>query len=136
MKNSMYFNIAKNNLFKNKKTYLPYIFASIGAIMMFYIIDCIAINKGIDTMRGAGGLRTILKIGVIIVGIFSVIFLLYTNSFLIKRRKKEIGLYNVLGMEKKHIAKILVFETVIISVISLVIGTILGCIVGKLLCLI
>lgn len=136
MKNSMYFNIAKNNLLKNKKTYLPYIFACIGAIMMFYIMECIAINKGIDSIRGSWSLKIVLNIGVQIIGIFSIIFLFYTNSFLIKRRKKEIGLYNILGMEKKHIGKILSFETLIIGFGSLVIGIVLGCILGKLLFLI
>ena len=99
MKNSMYFSIAKNNLLKNKKTYLPYIFACIGTIMMFYIIDCIATNEGLASISGGDYLKTLLRIGVNITGLFSIIFLFYTNSFLIKRRKKEIGLYNVLGME-------------------------------------
>ena len=115
MKNSMYFNMAKNNLLKNKKTYLPYIFACIGTVMMFYIMDCIAINEGLDSIRGGALLKIVLGIGVKIVGLFSIIFLFYTNSFLIKRRKKEIGLYNVLGMEKKHIGRILSFETLIVG---------------------
>lgn len=136
MKSSMYFSMAKNNLLKNKKTYLPYIFACIGAIMMFYIMDCISINEGLDSIRGSGSLKMLLSIGVKIIGLFSIIFLFYTNSFLIKRRKKEIGLYNVLGMEKKHIGKILSIETLIIGFGSLIVGIILGCILGKLLFLI
>lgn len=136
MKNSMYFNMAKNNLLKNKKTYFPYIFACIGVIMMFYIMDCIALNEGLDTIRGASSLKSMLDLGVKICGIFSIIFLFYTNSFLIKRRKKEIGIYNVLGMEKKHISKVLSMEALIIGVISLFIGIIAGAIMGKLLFLI
>ncbi|ATD54328.1 ABC transporter permease [Clostridium chauvoei] len=136
MKNSMYVNIAKNNLLKNKKTYLPYILACIGTIMMFYVMSCIATNEGLDSVRGAGALKILLGIGVKIIGLFSIIFLFYTNSFLIKRRKKEIGLYNVLGMEKKHIGKILIIETLIIGFGSLILGIILGSILGKLLFLI
>lgn len=136
MKNSMYFNIANNNLRKNKKTYIPYILACIGTIMMFYIMNCIATNEGLDYVRGAGSLKILLGIGVKIIGLFSIIFLFYTNSFLIKRRKKEIGLYNVLGMEKKHIGKILTIETLMIGFGSLIIGIILGTILGKLLFLI
>lgn len=136
MKSSMYFNMAKNNLLKNKKTYLPYIFACIGTVMMFYIMDCISINEGLDSIRGSGSLKMVLSIGVKIIGLFSIVFLFYTNSFLIKRRKKEIGLYNVLGMEKKHIGKILSIETLMIGVGSLIVGIILGCILGKLLFLI
>ena len=136
MKNSMYFSIAKNNLLKNKKTYLPYIFACIGTIMMFYIIDCIATNEGLASISGGDYLKTLLRIGVNITGLFSIIFLFYTNSFLIKRRKKEIGLYNVLGMEKKHISKILIIETVLIGFGSLILGFIFGVIFGRLLFLI
>ena len=136
MKNSMYFNMAKNNLLKNKKTYFPYILACIGTIIMFYIMDCIALNEGLDTIRGASSLKMMLDLGVKIVGVFSIIFLFYTNSFLIKRRKKEIGIYNVLGMEKKHISRVLSIETLIIAVISLFVGIIAGAIIGKLLFLI
>lgn len=84
-------------------------------------------------MSGGDSLITILGLGNIVIGIFSVIFLFYTNSFLIKRRKKEFGLFNILGMEKKHIAKIIVYETVFVSVFSLVIGLVSGMIIGKLM---
>lgn len=103
---------------------------------MFYIMDCIALNEGLDTIRGASSLKMMLDLGVKIVGVFSIIFLFYTNSFLIKRRKKEIGIYNVLGMEKKHISRVLSIETLIIAVISLFVGIIAGAIIGKLLFLI
>jgi putative ABC transport system permease protein len=93
----------------------------------------ISINKGLDGMSGAESLKLLLSLGTIVIGIFSAIFLFYTNSFLIKRRKKEIGLYNVLGLEKKHIAKILCFECIFISVISLTIGLIGGIILNKLM---
>ena len=136
MNNSLYFRIAKTNLKKNSKTYLPYILACISAIIMFYTMDCIVLNEGLDKIRGAGSLKMILKFAVKVIGLFSVVFLFYTNSFLIKRRKKEIGLYNVLGMEKKHIAKVLFIETVIVAVTSLVLGILGGIIVGKLMFLI
>jgi len=136
MNNSLYFRIAKTNLKKNSKTYLPYILACISAIIMFYTMDCIVLNEGLDKIRGAGSLKMILKFAVKVIGLFSIVFLFYTNSFLIKRRKKEIGLYNVLGMEKKHIAKVLFIETVIVAVTSLVLGILGGIIVGKLMFLI
>lgn len=136
MNNSFYIRLAKTNLKENKRTYFPYILACICAIIMFYTMDCIALNKGLDQIRSAGSLKMLLKFGVEIVGIFSVIFLFYTNSFLIKRRKKEIGIYNVLGMEKKHISKVLTIETLIIAVFSLGGGVLGGIIMGKLLFLI
>ncbi|MBU3099446.1 MULTISPECIES: FtsX-like permease family protein [Clostridium] len=136
MNNSFYFKFAKTNLKKNSKTYLPYILACISAIIIFYTMDCIVLNEGLDKIRHAERLKMILKFAVKVIGLFSIVFLFYTNSFLIKRRKKEIGLYNVLGMEKKHIAKVLSIETVIVAAISLVLGILGGIIVGKLIFLI
>jgi putative ABC transport system permease protein len=136
MNSSLYLRLAKTNLKKNSKTYLPYILACICSIIMFYTMDCIVLNKGLDQIRGSGSLKMILDFTVKVIGVFSVIFLFYTNSFLIKRRKKEIGLYNVLGMEKRHIAKVLSIETVIVAAVSLIIGILGGIIVGKLLFLI
>jgi putative ABC transport system permease protein len=99
-------------------------------------MDCIVLNKGLDQIRSSGALKMILIFAVIVIGLFSIVFLFYTNSFLIKRRKKEIGLYNVLGMEKKHIAKVLSIETIIVASVSLIIGILGGIIVGRLLFLI
>jgi len=136
MNSSFYFKFAKTNLKKNSKTYLPYILACISAIIMFYTMDCIVLNEGLDKIRSAGSLKMVLKFAVKVIALFSIVFLFYTNSFLIKRRKKEIGLYNVLGMEKKHIAKVLSIETAIVAVISLVLGVLGGIIIGKLIFLI
>lgn len=136
MNSSFYFKFAKTNLKKNSKTYLPYILACISAIIMFYTMDCVVLNEGLDKIRRADDLKMILKSAVKVIALFSMVFLFYTNSFLIKRRKKEIGLYNVLGMEKKHIAKVLSIETVIVAIISLVLGILGGIIVGKLMFLI
>ena len=92
---------------KNRKDYVPYMLTCVGTIAMFYIIYALTFSKSMDTLPEASTIRTLLFYGVIIVGLFAVIFLFYTNSFLIKRRKKEFGLYNILGMEKKHIAKMM-----------------------------
>lgn len=90
-------------------------------------------NPGLKKMSGGDSLITILNLGNIVIGVFSVIFLFYTNSFLIKRRKKEFGLFNILGMEKKHISKVIVWETVFVTVFSIVIGLVSGMIIGKLM---
>lgn len=136
MNNSFYFKLAKTNLKENKRTYFPYLLACICAIIMFYTMDCIVLNKGLENIRSGDALKKLLGFGVKIISIFSIIFLFYTNSFLIKRRKKEIGIYNVLGMEKKHIAIVLFIETVIIAIVSLILGIVGGIIIGKLLFLI
>ena len=103
---------------------------------MFYVMIMIANNDGLLKMPGYGSLTSILGFGTVVVGIFSVIFLLYTNSFLIKRRKKELGLYNILGMEKRHIARILLNESIISGLFTLVLGLITGIVFSKLMFLI
>lgn len=133
MSKLFYPRLAIINIKKNSKTYFPFMVTCICTIMMFYIMYSISINKGLDGISGSESLKTILSLGTIVIGIFSVIFLFYTNSFLMKRRKKEIGLYNVLGLEKKHIAKVLFFECICTSAISLAAGIIGGIILNKLM---
>ena len=95
MSKFFYQRLAVINIKKNSKTYLPFIITCICTIAMFYIMHALSINKGLEGTSGSESLKTILHLGTIVIGIFSAIFLFYTNSFLIKRRKKEIGLYNV-----------------------------------------
>lgn len=133
MNKFLYPKLAWMNIKKNKQTYMPYILTCIGTMMMFYVMHAISLNDGLLNMPNSMSLQSILSIGVVVILIFSVIFLLYTNSFLIKRRKKELGLFNVLGMEKKHIAWVLFFETLFTSLISLAFGLFGGIILNKLM---
>ncbi|MEE0741468.1 MAG: FtsX-like permease family protein [Emergencia sp.] len=123
--------LAPNNIKNNRKFYLPYFLASVGIIAMFYIISFLSVNKDIRLISAS--LAIIMEMGVVIMAIFSFIFLFYTNSFLMKRRKKEIGLYNILGMEKRHIGKILIIENVIVSGCSIVLGLFCGVLFSKLI---
>lgn len=125
--------LAITNIKKNSQTYIPYMLTCICTMMMFFVMHAISINDGLNEMPKTMTLMTILNLGTIVIGIFSTIFLFYTNSFLIKRRKKEIGLYNVLGMEKKHIAIVLFFENVFTSILTLVIGLGGGILLNKLM---
>lgn len=136
MSNMFYQKLAATNIKKNGKTYFPYILTCISSIAMFYILHFISVNDGLDVMSGGDSLKIILKLGTYVIGLFSVIFLFYTNSFLIKRRKKELGLYNILGMEKKHIAKVLFWESFFVTLISMVMGLLLGIAVSKLIFLV
>ena len=133
MKINFFPQLALLNLRKNSRVYLPYILASIGTIMMFYILCSMAFNDGLGSMYGGGQMTIILRLGIIVVGLFAVIFLLYTNSFLIKRRKKEIGLYNILGLGKRHLGKMMFFETLYVALFSIVIGLFLGMLLSKLM---
>lgn len=133
MSKFFYAKLAMTNINKNRKTYIPYILTCISTIAMFYMMHFISGNPGLKKMSGGDALMIILNLGNYVIGIFSVIFLFYTNSFLIKRRKKEFGLFNILGMEKKHILTIIVWETFFVTVISLFIGLISGAVIGKLM---
>lgn len=124
------------NIKKNGKIYIPYILTCIGTILMFYNIGAIAGNDGIRELHGALIVQSVLGLGIVVIALFAVIFLFYTNSFLMKRRKKEIGLYNVLGMGKRHIAKMMFCETMIIALISLTVGILFGIAMNKLLFLV
>lgn len=136
MNKIFYPKLAISNIKKNGKFYFPYLVTFIGMTMMFYIMGALAGNKGISQMPGADSLKMIMDLGIAVIGIFSAIFLFYTNSFLMKRRQNEIGLYNILGMEKRHIARILGYETFFICVGGIVSGLILGIVLNKFMLLI
>jgi putative ABC transport system permease protein len=136
MSKMFYQKLALTNIKKNGKTYFPYILTCISTIVMFYIMHFISVNDGLNRMSGGDTLKTILNLGTYVIGFFSLIFLFYTNSFLIKKRKKELGLYNILGMEKKHIAKVLFWETFFVALISMAMGLLWGIAVSKLMFLV
>lgn len=122
--------LALRNLKSNKQIYFPYIFASIATVAMFYMMVALRGNKFIQTRSDT--LSLLFALGAIVVGVFSFIFILYTNSFLIKRRKKEIGLYAILGMKKSHVSRILAIESIVTSFFSIVVGLMVGHLLGEL----
>lgn len=128
-----YWKLAFTNLKGNRRVYLPYLLSSVGIIMMFYSIN--ALGQGIDqgALYGGTTVASMMGLGVFVIGLFAVLFLFYTNSFIIKRRKKELGLYNILGMEKRHIAHILFRETLLLAVCSLALGLGLGIVFSRVL---
>ena len=132
MKKGFYPKLAFDGIRKNKKMYLPYILTSIGMVMMYYIIIFLQFSQSIKDAVQSSTVSQILGLGSWVIAIFSCIFLFYTNSFLIKRRKKEFGLYNILGMDKHNLGIILFWETLIIAAISLVIGLAAGIAFSKL----
>lgn len=130
--NNIYVKLAGTNIRNNRQLYLPYILSGIMTVAMFYLMLFINNNPGIDKIPGAANLKTIMALGVGVITIFSYIFIFYTNSFISKRRKKEIGIYNILGMEKRHIAKVLALETVFVAVITILGGLAAGIVFSKL----
>lgn len=132
MKKGIYSRLALTGIKKNKKLYIPYILTFIGMVMMFYIITFLSSSDMMMNYPGGETMRGILGFGVYVIGFFAVIFLFYTNSFLVRRRKKEFGLYNILGMGKRNIARVMLWETLFIGAFSIVLGMALGVLFSKL----
>lgn len=130
MNRGFFSKLALRNLKSNKQIYLPYIFSSIATVAMFYMMVALMGNEFVQTRNAS--LPMMFTLGAVVIGVFSFLFILYTNSFLIKRRKKEIGLYAILGMKKKHVSRILTIESLVTSSFSIIVGLILGHLLGEL----
>ena len=133
MHKGIFSRLAKQNIRNNKSTYIPYMITCIFCIAMIYMMeflrDCPTLDQAV---RQADEVRMIVFTGEIVVEIFCIIFLIYSNSFLMKRRQKEIGLYNILGLERNHIGIVMFLETIITSIGSLASGIAAGIIGSKL----
>lgn len=131
MNNVFFPKLAASNIKKNSKTYIPYILSCAMTVAMFYIVKSLSYNPGLEQMIGADTMITMMSLCSGIIAIFAVIFLFYTNSFLMKRRKKEFGVFNILGMEKSHIAKTITWENFYVTLISIVGGLGIGIALDK-----
>ena len=131
MKMGFYPKLAWEGIRKNKRLYLPYIMTCIGMVMMHYIISYLSGAAILDSVLGSETVGYAMSLGSWVIAVFSVLFLFYTNSFLIRRRKKEFGLYNILGMGKWNIGRIVLWESVIVAVLSLVLGLAAGALLAK-----
>lgn len=125
------FYLAWDGIRKNKRLYAPYILTCVAMVMMYYIVTFLAVEPYVAMMPGGESIQMVLMFGSWVMAIFSVIFLFYTNSFLLRRRKWEFGLYNVLGMGKWNIGRILFWDALIVAGIALVLGLGLGIALSK-----
>ena len=133
MKTALYPRLAWDGLRKNKRLFLPYLLTCVCMVMMFYILSFLGSPETCALLpRGSNGAGLILNLGSAVIFVFSAIFLYYTNSFLIRRRTQEFGLYNVLGMGKRNLARIATWESLITAALSLAFGLALGIIFSKL----
>lgn len=132
MKFGFYPKLALDGIRKNKRLYFPYILTCVGMVMMFYIIHYLAAMPVLNSMAGGSSTAQALGFGVWIVALFALIFLFYTNSFLMRRRKKEFGLYNILGMGKGNLSLLLLWETAILFALSMTAGLLCGILLSKL----
>lgn len=126
MKSFLYLRLAVSGIRKNKKLYLPYLLTCVGMVMMEYILLSLSDSPALRTMRGGAQLGFVLSLGKFVVAVFAALFLLYTNSFLIRRRNKEFGLYNVLGMDKSALGWVIFWENIIVATLGLGLGLLFG----------
>ena len=126
MNKGFYLKMAWGNIRKNRNIYLPYLLAASVMTALFYIQGSLCDMVDISGMKGKRMMGSLLRISTPITGIFSLVILFYVNSFVMKQRKKEFGLYCVLGMERRHIARILFYETLILAVIGIGLGLLFG----------
>lgn len=134
MNSKIYGKLAVTNLKNNRKSYIPYVLASAFSVMMYFIMDNLYRNRSL--VEKGSPLAIMLSYADAVLLIFSIIFLFYINSFLIKRRKKELGIYNILGMGKGHLGKMLFLESIITTVASIIGGILAGILLSKLVYLI
>ena len=132
MKGLLSIRLAWSGIRKNRKLYLPYCLTIIGMVMMSYIMQALSYAPALHAMKGGSNLEAILSLGKLVIAVFAGIFLLYTNSFLIRRRYREFGLYNVLGMDKNALCRVAFWENLIVAVIGLAVGLALGTLLYKL----
>lgn len=136
MSKGLYMRLAAGNLKKNGQLYGPYLIACTVTVMMMCIMILLQGDRGLKTLESGQSVAAALRFGCIVIAIFSLIILVYINSLLMKQRKKEFGLYNVLGMEKRHISKVLFWESAYTAVISIGAGLVFGAVFSKLMQLI
>ena len=125
--------LALSNLIKNRKLYYPFALATILAIAITYIFTSLTLNPHLDNLTGADAIKMVLGMGLVIVALSSGIIVLYANSFVMKNRSKELGLYSMLGLEKRHLFSMILKETVIMSFVTLLLGIGVGALFDKLI---
>lgn len=134
-KRSFFPRLALVNLVRNSRYYGPYLLSCGALAAMYYILRFLTWNEVIQTVRGAAYLQVMMSIGCFVVALFSTVLLLYANSFVMKRRQKELGLYNILGLEKRHIAALCFWETLLCAAVVIPGGIAAGILLSKLILL-
>lgn len=133
MKRSFYPRLAIDGMRENRRMYGPYLAMGVLMAAICYILSALSRSDALRTLPGGDNLCMIMALGNVVLLIFSVIFLFYTNSFLIRRRRREFGLYNVLGMSKRDLARILTWETLLTAAIAIAGGLFFGVLLSKLI---
>lgn len=131
MNKLFYPRLAASGLKKNRRLYIPYLLTCIFTVAMFYIVKSLSLNPGLSDMVGDATMTFTMKFGCVVIGLFALIFLFYTNSFLMKQRKKEFGLFHILGMEKHHLYRLIAWENLYAAIFTLTAGLLFGIAMDK-----
>lgn len=131
MNKLFYPKLAASGLKKNRRLYIPYLLTCIFTVAMFYIVKSLSLNPGLSDMVGDATMTFTMKFGCVVIGLFALIFLFYTNSFLMKQRKKEFGLFHILGMEKHHLYRLIAWENLYAAIFTLTAGLLFGIALDK-----
>ncbi len=133
MAKSFYLRMAATNLQRDKKMYVPYAISYVIFSSIYFMVITLMTTDGLKNVPSGGTLQALFAFGMVIMSLMAAIFLIYINSFLMKRRKKEFGLYGILGLEKRHVGRIIFDENLILSLLSLTLGIVVGCVFGNLI---
>ncbi len=131
MRNGLYPKLAAQGMRQNRRFFVPYLLALAGLTAAFYVMSALCADPGVLNMRGFAYVQVMMGIGMFVAGVLSAVLLLYINSFLMKQRKKELGLYNILGMGKGNIALIQCWESLYTAILGIGGGLVLGVIFHK-----
>lgn len=133
MNRGLYIKLASQNIRTNRSTFFPFSFSCIAMVALFYMLSSIKGQVSAGSFTGQAVMELVLQFGKVVIGIFSFFVIIYTNSFLMKRRSREFGLYSILGMEKKHIGKVVFWEIVLTGAASILLGLFVGVLFSKLI---
>lgn len=132
MKTAFFPRLAWSGIRKNRKLYLPYLMSCVGMVMMYDIVHTLSCSPLLQEMKGGSNVAAVLSLGKFVIAVFSALFLFYTNAFLMRRRFREFGLYNILGLDKRGIRRVILWESLFVAAIGLVGGIALGVALSKL----
>lgn len=127
--------LALVGLTRNMRYYGPYLLSCGGVAAMYYILRFLSLHEALKSVRGAAYLQSLCSAGCLIAALFAAVILLYANSFVMKRRQRELGLYNILGLEKRHIALVILWETLLCTAAVIAGGITAGILLSKLMLL-
>jgi putative ABC transport system permease protein len=130
---AFYFRLACGNLRRNRKTFYPYILTTAIISGVFLLIGGLLFSKGFDNLPTGKTAAMLFSLGIVVFAIFAFFFMVYINNFIVGRRKREFGLYGILGLEKRHVSRVLTWENLLTLCAGVALGALIALVFGRLL---